>query len=159
MKKLTGFLSLLLLTFSLGSISIVRAQDPNLDWQMYNQQQRIREGVYSGRLSPEEARRLEERQRRIRAQLQESQYNGNYSPYERERLRQELRDISIRIHQKKSGNGYYRNRRYDNYWQRRYQQEPKVELTGMDAFPYRIKHKEHEDLNDLNLRAFLCSSR
>src|ERR1051325_5557630 len=110
MKRLAGFISVLLLTLSIGSLSFVRAQD--VDRQMYNQHRRIYQGVRSGELTPREANRLMARERAIREQLEYDRANGNLTPSERWQLRRELRDVSYRI------------RRQKHDWQRSYKSIP-----------------------------------
>lgn len=72
----------------------------NIDRRQYNQQQRIQDGIRSGRLTPREARDLERREAALRYQENMMRRNG-LNPMERARLQREQdqlsRDISRQL--------------------------------------------------------------
>ena len=65
-----------------------------------HEQERIRQGVRSGELTPQETKRLELEQRRIRIQEQLARRNG-LTPQERARLQKELDKASQDIYKQK----------------------------------------------------------
>jgi hypothetical protein len=79
------------------------AQDktPVVDQREKNQQERIKEGVKSGELTPAETRRLEMQQGKIKADELNAKSDGVVTPKERSKLKYEQNRTSRNIHRKK----------------------------------------------------------
>ncbi|KAB0678088.1 hypothetical protein [Aureimonas leprariae] len=95
-KIIIGALALLVI----GSVPSV-AQMYRGDAREYRQEQRIRNGVRTGRLTPGEARRLAQQQRRIDRAQARARYDGYVSPRERQRIERMQNRSSRNIYQKK----------------------------------------------------------
>ncbi len=91
----------------------------NIDQREAAEQQRIQNGIRSGAITPQEARRLEAEQRRIRDAEDRMRADGRLDPRERARLNQMLnkadRDISREKHDRQVA---YPN--YGNHYEPRY---------------------------------------
>jgi hypothetical protein len=95
----------------------------DLDQREEVQQQRIQQGIQSGAITPQEARRLGMEQRHIQAAEERMRADGRLAPRERARLNQMLnkadRDISREKHDNQmaySGKGNHRDPRFQQ-WQ------------------------------------------
>jgi hypothetical protein len=75
--------------------------DPRIDAREQNQQQRIRQGVQSGQLTPREANRLEAQQGRIQAREDRMKADGNLTRAERAKLTRMENRASNNIYRKK----------------------------------------------------------
>ena len=74
---------------------------PVINHREYNQQLRIRHGVYAGTLSPAEAARLEAEQARIRLEEARARADGHVTVHERVEIRHDLDEANRRIHRQK----------------------------------------------------------
>jgi hypothetical protein len=72
-----------------------------INWIQQRQQARIHQGIRSGELTRNEARRLEAEQARIRTDERFYRADGKLTPRERGRLRKELRHSSHDIYRQK----------------------------------------------------------
>ena len=87
--------ALLLPTFA------VAQSTPNLDKRERKQQQRIRQGVRSGELTPAEKRHLEARERKLKKDEAKAKADGEVTPTERARLQREANRDSRAIYRQK----------------------------------------------------------
>ncbi len=138
--KLIGMAGLMLTSLYIWS-GPVQAQyyGQNIEQREAAEQQRIQNGIRSGALTPQEARRLEAEQRRIEATKDRMRADGRLDPREQARLNQMLnkanRDISREKHDNQvayPGYGNYHDPR-SRLWQdnqRRYRQ-PRNESRGL----------------------------
>lgn len=78
-------------------------KDSHIGTRKDNQQERIDEGIKSGRLTPEEAARLEKRQRRIRRETRQMRAanGGKLTTAEKEKIQRQQNRASHRIHAEK----------------------------------------------------------
>ena len=100
MKRFT----VLAVVFLLCSISAkIYAQDktPIVDQREKNQQERIKEGVKTGELTPAETRRLEMQQGKIKADEMNAKADGKVTGAERRHLKREQNRASRNIYRKK----------------------------------------------------------
>lgn len=74
---------------------------PGVDQREQRQQQRIRQGVHSGQLTPQEAARLEAEQARIRHEEAAMKADGKLDPIERRKLQRDLDRSSRHIAEEK----------------------------------------------------------
>ncbi len=72
--------------------------DPGVNVRQHHQQQRIGQGVRSGDLTREEARKLEHEQRQIRREERRYLSDGQLTPAERADLQRDLNSASRRIY-------------------------------------------------------------
>jgi hypothetical protein len=72
-----------------------------INWTQKREQARIHQGIRSGELTRNEARRLEAEQARIRVDERFSRADGKFTAKERERLRKELHHASHDIYRQK----------------------------------------------------------
>ena len=99
-KMFSVFLSTaILLTTSAPALAGPRT--PIINHREHNQQQRIRQGVYTGELSPKEAARLEAEQARIRYEEARARADGHVTVHERAEIREDLNDANRHIYRKK----------------------------------------------------------
>ena len=90
-------------TLLLGSLPALAQStyDPRIDAREQNQQQRIQQGVQSGRLNQREANHLEAQQGRIQAREDRLKADGNLTGAERARLTRQENLSSRNIYRKK----------------------------------------------------------
>ena len=94
---------LLALCVSLG-LMLAQQQDdrtPRENKREVRQQKRIDQGVKSGQLTPKEARHLEKRQAKIKADKSKAKADGKVTPKERAKLTKEQNKASRAIYRKK----------------------------------------------------------
>lgn len=77
---------------------------PVVNRRQVRQQQRIKQGVRSGELTPAETRRLEREQGRIQANKLNAKADGSVTPQERARLQREQNRASRDIYRLKHNN-------------------------------------------------------
>ena len=99
MKK-TAILAFLLLCAVASGIS-TQTKKPQVDAREKIQQERIKEGVKSGELTPGETRKLEAQEGKIKADEINAKADGKVTPGERRHLKKELNRESRRIHRAK----------------------------------------------------------
>lgn len=92
-------LSLLVATVTLPAFA--QTSSPGVDQREQRQQQRIRQGVHSGQLTPKEAARLEAEQARIRNEEAAMKTDGKLDPVERRKLQRDLDRSSRHIAKEK----------------------------------------------------------
>jgi uncharacterized membrane protein YebE (DUF533 family) len=85
---------------SLGALASTASAD-TIDRRQFNQDRRIDQGVRSGALSREEARRLEVEQARIRDMERRAKADGHVDRYERFRINQAQNAASRHIYREK----------------------------------------------------------
>lgn len=95
----TSLLALLAVTF----VSVSTAQDKtrSLDRREKRQEKRIEQGVKSGELTDREAKRLEMREQKLKADEARAKSDGIVTPKERARLQHEANKTSRRIYKQK----------------------------------------------------------
>jgi hypothetical protein len=84
-----------------AGIAFAQANDPGVQKRMENQEQRIDQGVESGRLTPREAGRLEANQARIKQTEERMKADGQLTSAERARLHNKQDNASKRIYRQK----------------------------------------------------------
>ena len=94
----------LFLTCSVCVSAFAQDKTPVVDQREKNQQERIKEGVKSGELTPAETRRLEMQQGKIKADEMNAKSDGNVTPKERLKLKREQNRASRNIYHKKHNN-------------------------------------------------------
>lgn len=101
----------LILTFLIGTTVAATAvpavagdHAPSVKHRQMHQKARIRDGVRSGELTPEEARALRAQQRAIQAEKRAFKSDGHLSPEERRALRRDQNEASRDIHREKHDN-------------------------------------------------------
>ncbi len=97
MKK-TAILAFLLLC-AIGASA--QTKTPRIDAREKIQQERIKEGVKSGELTPSETRRLEAQEGKIKADEMNAKADGKVTPGERRHLKKELNRENRRIRRAK----------------------------------------------------------
>ena len=96
----------------------------SINYQQYNQQRRINQGVRSGQLTPEEAYRLKQQEALLRRQEALAKRDGYVSYQERVELNRQLNQLGREIHQEKHDSQSTCNSRNSrnyttrNYWRR-----------------------------------------
>ncbi|WP_200873594.1 hypothetical protein [Candidatus Magnetobacterium casense] len=80
------------------------AGDPVINWRERNQQRRIDQGVKSGQLTPDEARRLERREANIRQTESRMKSDGKLTKQERRKLMRMENRTSKKIYNLKHNN-------------------------------------------------------
>jgi len=96
--------SIVVLLFLMCSVCVgAFAQDktPVVDQREKNQQERIKEGVKSGELTPAETRRLEMQQGKIKADEMNAKSDGKVTAKERAKLKREQNRASRNVYRKK----------------------------------------------------------
>jgi hypothetical protein len=96
MKKLMIITALFLVC-----ISLANAQTPVINKKQANQQSRIRQGVRSGELTPQEAQRIKHQEQEIRKEERVYKADGVVTPAERRDLNQDLNHESKVIEKQK----------------------------------------------------------
>ena len=96
------------LSILLSSLAIISSQafaepphDPGVHARQQRQEQRIKQGVRSGELTKDEARKLREEQRAIRREERVYKADGKLTREERKDLHQDLNDLSKDIYTEK----------------------------------------------------------
>lgn len=92
-----------------GAVSVLIASaafagptdDPGIQKREQNQQQRIDQGVKSGKLTPREAGKLEAQQAKIKQDEERMKSDGNLTKQERRKLTREQNRASKKIYRKK----------------------------------------------------------
>lgn len=92
-----------------GAVSVLIASaafagptdDPGIQKREQNQQQRIDQGVKSGKLTPREAGKLEAQQAKIKQDEERMKSDGNLTKQERRKLTREQNRASKNIYRKK----------------------------------------------------------
>jgi hypothetical protein len=74
---------------------------PVINHREHNQQLRIHQGICTGRLSREEAARLEAEQAEIRLEEARARADGHVTAHERDAIREDLDEANHRIYRKK----------------------------------------------------------
>ena len=82
---------------------------PRINARQANQQERIKQGVNSGQLTPGETHRLERQQANIQANKLEAKSDGKVTPQERARLTREQNRASRTIYRDKHNNRTAKN--------------------------------------------------
>ncbi len=100
MKK-RMLLAMLVLTAALSLAAAAQEKTPVVNERQVNQQERIKEGVKSGELTPGETRRLEMQQGKIEADKLNAKADGKVTPAERRKLQREQNRASRKIHRLK----------------------------------------------------------
>ena len=100
MKRATVVTLLVLLGIA-HSVATSQTKTPVINQREWNQQARIRQGVKSGELTRGEARRLEAREGKIKADKMVAKSDGKVTPAERRRLKREENRASRRIYRLK----------------------------------------------------------
>lgn len=90
-------LALGLVLVSTGAAFAYGPSTPEVDYRQFNQGYRIHQGMRDGSLTPWEARRLMEQQRRIQAYESFARSDGFISPHERSMLARMQREASRNI--------------------------------------------------------------
>lgn len=105
---------------TLGSLPAVAGPyDSNINRVEMDQERRIQQGLYSGRLTPGEFRRLENQQARIRATEAQMRADGRLTRGEKTQLAQMQERASRDIYRYKHNNyrqGYYRPAHWRGGW-------------------------------------------
>jgi hypothetical protein len=92
-------------SLALGSFPALAGTDsPRIDQRQANQQQRIYNGVDSGRLTPQEFNRVEARQANIRAAEARMKADGRFTKGERLRVNSMLTKSSRQVYRAKHNN-------------------------------------------------------
>ena len=95
-----------ILAAALATASLAQAQThtPVINHRQYRQERRINQGVRSGELTRNEARRLRADERKIRYDKRMAMADGRVTPAERRRLRREENRTSRAIYRAKHNN-------------------------------------------------------
>jgi len=99
--KRTWIFAIVLLVCSFYADVLAQDKTPVVDQREKNQQERIKEGVKSGELTPAETRHLEMQQGKIKADEMNAKADGKVTPAERRHLKREQNRASRNIHRKK----------------------------------------------------------
>lgn len=97
-------------------LTSVPAFADSIDRREYNQERRIHQGVRSGQLTREEARRLETEQARIRHMEANAERDGRVTRHERARIDHAQDAASRHIYREKHDG----QSRWSNWWHRRH---------------------------------------
>jgi hypothetical protein len=90
---------------ALGSLPVLaQTNSPWIDQREANQQNRINQGVNSGKITPQEYNHLENRQNRIITAENQMKADGHYTPAERARTWRMLNRSSRQIYRDKHNN-------------------------------------------------------
>ena len=100
MRHFTVVLLVLCATLWAGSAA-AQMQTPKVDKREHRQQERIRQGVKGGELTPAETKRLEMQQARINRDEQKAKSDGTVTPHERAKLQHEQNKASKTIYRRK----------------------------------------------------------
>jgi hypothetical protein len=100
-KIATALLGMMVIVGAGGAAMAKGVRSPYINQVQRNQQQRIGEGVETGRLTPGETVRLERQEGFIRHEEKLFKSDGNFTPAERADIRQDLRQESRRIYRLK----------------------------------------------------------
>jgi len=102
MKKSARTLIMAAFVMAVGAGSaFAGTNDPVIQQREINQQNRIEQGIQSGKLTPREAGRLEAQQTRIQQDEARMKADGNLTPRERAKLTREQNRASRNIYRKK----------------------------------------------------------
>jgi len=99
MKKLA--IGTVVLLIGIAAASFGQTKMPKVDAREKNQQERAKEGVNSGELTPAETRTLEMQQGKIKADEMNAKADGKVTPAERRHLKHEQNRASRNIYRKK----------------------------------------------------------
>lgn len=86
---------------TVAATALAGTNDPAIQQREQNQQQRIEQGVQSGRLTPREAGRLEGQQARIQQREARMKADGNLTARERAKLTRQQNRANRNIYRKK----------------------------------------------------------
>lgn len=102
MKRIIGSLSFaVIISIMAGGAALAGTNDPVIQQREINQEQRIRQGVNSGQVTPREAGRLDAQQARIQQQESRMKSDGQLTNRERAKLTREQNRASRNIYRKK----------------------------------------------------------
>jgi hypothetical protein len=99
--KHTIVFAVIVMLVLMSATSFSQTKTPVIDQRERNQQARIKQGVQSGELTRGEARRLEAREGKIKADEMVAKSDGKVTPAERRHLKRELNRTSRHIYRDK----------------------------------------------------------
>jgi len=110
MKLKIAFAALIVSAFTLPALAQSQtttapvkdpAATPGIDKRLANQDKRMQQGVQSGRLTPQEAEKLQKREDKIKADVAAAKADGKVTKAERKQLNKELNKESRAIKRQK----------------------------------------------------------
>lgn len=98
MKKIISILMMIGISIGLAPSAFAQTRTPRINHREREQQNRIAEGIESGRLTPTEAARLEREEARINRHEAAAKADGQVTAQERARLERELNHMGRDIY-------------------------------------------------------------